>query len=158
MSSKQRKHGARWESYIRRECKALREAHLAWVRKNWEAPDVPGRPGVKREPSKPDFSGCVAGGKHVVFEAKATLSTTRFDLDRLATHQANHLDMVYRLGGIAFVYVLDGELSKWVLPWRTVLSFSEHRASVPFDEVEPCRKVSGETWLDTLERLNKISA
>lgn len=51
-----KKNGDRWEDYVRAECDALHKRELARVSKNFEADRVPGMQ-VRREPSKPDFSG-----------------------------------------------------------------------------------------------------
>lgn len=158
-------HARRWERHIRAECAELAEAGLAFVAKNWEAPKVRGKH-VSIEASKPDFSGYLPGGRHVVFEAKSTLVETRFDLDLLADHQLDHLQRAVDHGALAFVYVLDGLGRKWVLTTEAILGAMIYRSSVPFDistarlEVrgEWTRRGSafvweGEGWLDAMLRI-----
>lgn len=150
MSTLQQQHSKIWESYIRKECRALQKGELAVVDKNWEAPRIPGekRP---RETSKPDFSGFRFDGRHVVFEAKATLSTTSFSFSLIVDHQAEHLATAKEYGAISFVYVLDGKRRKWVIPYQAILA-TEGRKSFPFDN-DTYQKQRGETWLDTWARL-----
>jgi recombination protein U len=153
--SKQQQHGDIWERYIRIECGELKKQKRALVRKNWEAPRIPGKK-IPREKSKPDFSGCLdTDGMHVAFEAKAVQSTTSFPLSQLEDHQREHLELVAELGGIAFVYVLDGNQQKWIIPIASLELLD--RASVPFkNSVLAQCKLEGEIWLDTLERMGLV--
>lgn len=170
MTSKQQKHAERWERVIRQECKALREAGSAFVDKNWEAPRVPGSH-VPREKSKPDFSGFLSDGRHVVFEAKVTQSKTSFPFSKIEEHQAEHLEAAYRADAVSFLYVLDGEQRRWVVPFEVVVVLE--RDSFPFNEppggglglFEQRGKWerrgrsfvwSGENWLQTLRRLGEV--
>lgn len=152
MSDFSRQNGKRWEDYILAECEELARLGEAFVSKNWEAPPVPGQH-VKREASKPDFSGFTRRGRHIVFEAKATRSTTALPMSSIAAHQWEYLDDACYHGAMSFVYVLDGLERKWVFPWLDVLEWREVRASIPFIEGRPCQKRDGETWLDVLLRL-----
>ena len=150
MKSKSVAHGEIWERYIRVECAELAKRGQAQVSKNWEAPRVSGTH-VKRAESKPDFSGCITAGRHVVFEAKATLEKERFDLKNLATHQRDHLLSASYMGALAFVYVLSGERRKYLIPMR-LIELSEAK-SVRFDVPGVVEKLDGETWLDAAGRL-----
>lgn len=152
MPSLQQQHAKVWERYIRKECRALRKARKANVDKNWEAPRVPGEP-IPREASKPDFSGCMSDGRHVVFEAKATLSETSWSFHDIADHQAAAIEFAADAGAVSFVYILDGSRHKWVVPWDTIAAISD-RSSFPFDD-PVFRKIEGETWLDTWRRLER---
>lgn len=155
MSTLQQQHGSLWETYVRKECKALEGAGQAFVDKNWEAPRVPGKK-IPREASKPDFSGFLTGGRHVVFEAKATMSETSFPFAQITRGQAEYLHTAHENGALAFVYVLDKQRRKWVLPWSVFIELAEQRASYPFDPESPHLKIKGETWLDTLKRLGEV--
>lgn len=63
----------------------------------------------------PDFSGLVAGGRSVAFDAKDT-TKDRFAFSMLPRHQARDLEAEHLLGGIAFIALrLQGEA--FVLPW-----------------------------------------
>lgn len=155
MSNLKQQHGKAFEKYIRKECKDLRQAGKALVRKNWRAPKHPDDDKHFRiAKSKPDFSGVLEDGRAVVFEAKATMSTTSWPLDDLADHQADHLSEAAELGAAAFVYILDGERNKWVVPWQVLVNVD--RESYPFGGFESHRKQDGETWVDTLERLEVV--
>ena len=154
----QRQLGQRWESYIRKECAALKKAGLAQVDKNWEAPRIPGKAGkyTRIEKSKPDFSGWAREGRHVVFEAKATQVTTRFDLSLLADHQHRAIVDAGEAGAIAFVYLLSGygdEAGKWVLPWWLFVDVDG--SSIPLDHPVYLKR-GGETWLDAWERIEEM--
>lgn len=155
MPSLQQEHSKIWERYIRQECRALRQADLAFVDKNWEAPRIPGKK-RPRERSKPDFSGFLPGGRHVVFEAKATLLTTRLDFSAITDGQWDHLDKAFEHEACSFVYVLDGDRHKWVIPWLAILKAIPGRESFPFDNAYYQKQV-GETWLDTLIRLEEVT-
>jgi penicillin-binding protein-related factor A (putative recombinase) len=149
MKSKSVAHGEIWERYIRVECAELEKRGQAQVSKNWEAPRVSGTH-VKRAESKPDFSGCITAGRHVVFEAKATLNVDRFDLKNLATHQREHLLTASFMGALAFVYVLSGERRKYLIPMCVLEAATG--ASVRFDVPGVVEKLDGETWLDAAGR------
>lgn len=66
----------------------------------------------------PDFSGVVAGGRAVVFDAK-DCDQARWPLAGLHRHQARDLDRAERAGAHAFVALrLQGVC--WVLPWTAL--------------------------------------
>lgn len=150
---KSRQHGQRFETYIRKECRDLHRHDLALVQKNWEAPKVPGEE-FRREKSKPDFSGFLPDSRHVIFEAKATESTTSFGFGQITDHQWQYLDRAHTAGSISFVYVLDGLRRKWVIPWARVLECDEYRSSFPFEFSDFIKK-RGETWLACWQRLER---
>ena len=151
MSDLSRQNGARWEAYIRAECRSLAENELAYVSKNWEAPKLKNSH-IKWEPSKPDFSGFLPDGRHVVFEAKATLSKTSFPLPQISGHQWGVLNSAHRAGALSFVYVLDGNGDKWVFPWALVVACKAERESIPFS-LDTYKKLRGQTWLGAWHRL-----
>ena len=141
--------GEVWERYIRVECDELDRRGDAFVSKNHEAPPVPGKK-TKRAKSKPDFSGVIRGGRHVVFDAKSTLEYNRLDLKNIAKHQLEHLRRCDELGGIAFVYVLSGERRKFVVSVSVI--DAAKGASVRLDCDQVFEKMPGETWFDVVER------
>lgn len=158
MPTLQQQHAELWERYIREECKALERAGAAWVSKNWEAPRVPGKK-MPRAKSKPDFSGFLADGRHVVFEAKATLSETSFGFDAISEHQREHLEAADNAGAMSFVYVLDGLRRKWVIPFATIRLCEATRGSFPFPQFPQMEKRAGETWLDCLgQRITEVAS
>ena len=151
-----RKNGARWESNIRKQCFSLKNAKRALVSKNWEAPKIPGSH-KKREKSKPDFSGCLPCGRHVVFEAKANFITTSLPFGQISEGQREHLSTASAWGAISFVFALDGKDRRWLIPWSELdhIEAVEDKSSFAYDEDSPFLKRRGETWLDTWERLEK---
>jgi len=154
MSDLSYQNGARWEAYIRAECRALEIAGLAFVSKNWEAPKLKGQY-VKRETSKPDFSGFMPDGQHVVFEAKAILGKVKsFPFSRIAKNQWERLDQAHKSGAVAFVYLLNGE-DKWVIPWEHLIQWVDKRASFPLTDCAAYVKYRGDTWLDIWNLIEK---
>ena len=151
-----RQHGALWEKDIRKQNRELRRAEMAFVGKNWEAPNIPGSH-RKREASKPDFSGHLPCGRHVTFEAKASLNTTSFGFGQITKGQRQYLNSAYECGCISFVFILDGLRRRWLIPWGEVLRVEavEGRASFPYEEDSAFQKQRGETWLDCWQRLEK---
>lgn len=150
MSSLAKQHGDQWEAYVRQECREIARRGEGQIGKNWEAPKVRGSH-ASREQSKPDFSGCLPGGRHIVFECKATLNCSRFDCtpDRLITKgQLEHLRVAHELGAVSFVYVLDGENRKWVVPYEVLVP-----PSVALEEVGT-QKDTDELFTDTLKRMS----
>lgn len=153
--SPSQEHGALWEREIRKMCRALKKAHRADVDKNWEAPKVRGSH-EKREKSKPDFSGTRPGGRHIVFEGKATLSKTSIQLSAVSPGQWERLELQHEWGAISFVYVLTGERTHWVIPFRRWVEIEAEgeRSSFSFvEESDAYRCGRGETWLDAWDRL-----
>lgn len=51
-----------------------------------------------------DFTGCLANGRFVAFDAKDCVEN-RIELNRLAPHQLEYLGGVHALGGLAFILV-----------------------------------------------------
>lgn len=151
MAGLSKQHGDQWEAYVRAECKEVHRRRQAKVSKNWEAPKVKGSH-VSWEQSKPDYSGYdIATGKHIVFEAKATRSTTRFDLKNLTDGQREHLTDASFAGALAFVYVLTGDQRKLLIPMRLIES--AEGASVNFETEGVVEKYDRETWFDAARRL-----
>ena len=60
--------------------------------------------GYFRTPSTTDYNG-IYKGKYIDFEAKETTCKTSFPLSNIHTHQINHLESIYKHGGIGFLIV-----------------------------------------------------
>lgn len=148
--SKQQRNGKRWERYIVLECRALQKAGVAFVSKNFEAPKIPGSH-VPREASKPDFSGFLFGGTHIVFEAKSTENKTSFGFALISRGQKKHLALAHKAGAVSFVYVLSGDDEKFVIPWKQIEDCE--KKSLKFSDIDDCKKVKGESFLATLARI-----
>lgn len=145
MSKLAKQHGDQWEAYVREECREIERRGLGQIGKNWEAPKVKGSH-ASRAKSKPDFSGVLPGGRHIVFECKATMERNRFDCDRVTEHQMEHLLTAHTYGALAFVYVLDGSQRKWVVPVTGITG-----KSVTLEAVGT-QKDDNELFLDTIRR------
>lgn len=75
-----------------------------------------------------DFVGEMRGGQHVAFDAK-DCAGKRIELDRLQTHQMQHLEEIRALGGLAFVLVRFERRMVYIVPveaWRW--AHEAHRA------------------------------
>lgn len=78
-------------------------------------------------PSTTDYNG-IFMGKYIDFEAKETVSTTSFALKNIHDHQLEHMDRVYRHGGIVFLIVRFKKLdTTFVLPYKNLISFCNRR-------------------------------
>lgn len=76
-----------------------------------------------------DFTGEMAGGRFVAFDAK-DCAGRRIDLARLQTHQLKYLEDTARLGGLAFVLVRFERQRAYRIPvaaWRWAIE--AHRAA-----------------------------
>lgn len=70
-----------------------------------------------------DYQGTLRGGRHIALEAKSR--ALRLDRAHIEKHQADDLDAVHRLGGLALLAVelhtSDARtLGRWVVPWGDV--------------------------------------
>ncbi len=78
-------------------------------------------------PSTTDYNG-IFMGKYIDFEAKETVSTTSFALKNIHDHQLEHMDRVYRHGGIVFLIVRFKKLdTTFVLPYKNLIYFCNRR-------------------------------
>ena len=148
--------GAAWERYIRKQNDELKKAGIADVRKNWEAPTVPGHDHLRREPSAPDFSGAaIVGGRvvPVMFEAKSVQSGDKFRHSRLNGDQLDDLTFRASLGGISFVYVLSGDLEQYVLRVDSDGNIDATEPGCKYSNlIDGFRRQPGETWHDVICR------
>lgn len=150
-----------WERYIIAECKQLSGLCLSDVRKNWEAPKVPGSH-VSVEPSAPDFGGCAfvnCIGRSILFEAKYTEIDHRLPLANISDDQKDDLILRAYLGGISFIYVCNSKYDKFIIPINDL-----DNAVFPVDEkylsprkgslllLDECKKQPRESWLDFVVR------
>ena len=63
------------------------------------------RKGLISKPSTVDYTGLIEGGKFIAFDVKETLEKTRFPLKNIKQHQLLYLEIVKKLGGIAFFLI-----------------------------------------------------
>lgn len=73
-----------------------------------------------RTPSTTDFNG-VWNGRYIDFEAKETKNETSFPLQNIHEHQIDHMEMVSKQDGIAFVIVLFSTLSRYFISPYTMI-------------------------------------
>lgn len=74
--------------------------------------------------AQPDFQGTLAGGRSIVFEAKAT-STDRLKKSVLTPEQSDQLQLHYDLGAISGVCCNIGKTYAFV-PWLRWSNMKEH--------------------------------
>lgn len=121
-----------------------------------------------------DYSGSLAGGMHVSFDAK-DCAEKRIALNRLAEHQLEHLRNIHAVGGIAFVLVRFERRDVYAIPaeaWdmsveardagrlieRTDIGWNGEswtatgKASINVKELPEAWKVDGYDWARTVER------
>lgn len=92
-----------------------------------------------KTPSTTDFNG-IFEGKYIDFDAKETNSKTSMPLKNIHPHQIEHLENVYRQGGIAFLIVHFKRYNEYyLLPFSLLDQFwkSQHdqekgRKSIPY--------------------------
>ena len=61
--------------------------------------------GMIPQASTVDFAGLINGGTFIAFDAKETKNKTSFPLQNIHEHQLHYLNMVEKLGGIAFFLI-----------------------------------------------------
>ena len=89
-------------------------------------------------PSTTDYNG-IYKGKYIDFEAKETRSTTSFPLANIHKHQIDHLEKIYKHGGIGFIIVRFFKLNKtYLLYIEDLLNIinSNKRLSIPISYFE----------------------
>ena len=148
--------GRLWERAIRAECRQLRNAGLGDIRKNWEAPAVPGKDYLRVETSAPDFGGAaVIHGevRPVLFEAK-TIESGNFPRSNISDSQLDDLAFRHKIGGVAFVYLWRREdKSRWIISCRDPGICGDEVKTVALEEGPFCtQKEPGEHFIETIER------
>lgn len=110
-----------------------------------------------------DFSGTLAGGRSVAFDAKDCVER-RIELNRLAPHQAEYLGDVYALGGMAFILARFERKYCYKIPidvWTDALAYRDYgkpvervdgwkprnKASLTMADMRPEWAVDGVDWL-----------
>ena len=80
-----------------------------------------------------DFTGTLAGGRAVAFDAKDCVGR-RIELNRLAEHQIAYLGDVYALGGLAFVLVRFDRKRCYRIPvdaWADAVLYHDYKQMTP---------------------------
>lgn len=91
--------------------------------------------GYFRTPSTTDYNG-IYKGKYIDFEAKETTSKTSFPLSNIHKHQINHLESIYKHGGIGFLIVRFTKLNlTYLITIEKLLNFlnENDRKSIPLE-------------------------
>lgn len=116
-----------------------------------------------------DFTGLMAGGRYVAFDAKDCVER-RIMLERLPDHQLGYLQEVQALGGLAFVLVRLRRFDVFRVPvdaWQD--AETQHRygkmperadgwkpknvASLCVEDMLPEWRVNGVDWLEGVNKL-----
>jgi hypothetical protein len=112
--------GEAWEVALEVLHKGYQERGLAYVYRCHPLARM--NPGNRKlyyaEKGPPDFTGVLAGGVPVAFEAKE-IKGTHFPFAKLPGHQARALDLVDKMGGRSFIALRTAE-GKFVVPWRWI--------------------------------------
>ena len=148
--------GRLWERAIRAECRQLRDAGLGDIRKNWEAPPVPGKDYLRVETSAPDFGGAAlihSEVRPVLFEAK-TIESGNFPRSNISDSQLDDLSFRHEIGGVAFVYLWRRkDKSRWIISCRDPGICGDEVKTVTLEEGPFCtQKEPGEHFIETIER------
>jgi len=106
-------------------------------------------------PSTTDYNG-VYKGKYIDFEAKETKSLTSFPLINVHKHQIDHLENIYKHGGIGFIIVRFIRLNKTYLLFIEDLLNNEKRVSIPISYFEKNAYVIKEAIRPRLDYLKVI--
>lgn len=98
---------------------------------------------VYEEKSTVDYEGFLLDGtaRHLAVEVKSCRGD-RFDLKNIKEHQKNHLALVHRAGGGAYLFLVCLEFSGtecFAMPWPVVASTAELRKSIPWADWQPWR-------------------
>ena len=112
-----------------------------------------------------DFEGTIAGGRHVVFDAKASKHPRHFPFDNVSDDQIDYAARHRALGAVAFLYVRSStQKTDYVLPVDEFARIAQcpHKRSkttsrgvehISWTDAAPWRVLGEETWLDALIRL-----
>lgn len=70
-----------------------------------------------------DYSG-IYKKRYIEFEAKSTKSTTSLPYENIKRHQFEHLDKIYKLGGISFLLIEFSVLNEYyVLSYEQIMKY-----------------------------------
>ena len=96
--------------------------------------------GLHAEQSTVDYTGLLAGGKFIAFDAKETKVKTRLDLKNIQGHQIEYLKMVKSLGGLTFFSVWFYELDEkeaYIVPLSIIEeAIDSGKKSIPYSEIK----------------------
>jgi recombination protein U len=117
--------------------------------------------GVIPKESTVDFAGLISGGRFLAFDAKETHSTTSFPMSNIKQHQFTYLDLVEKLGGIAFFLIQFVTLypnKAFCTPVSLIRKYQEttSRKSIPISDFDIARLVDIDNYLEQTIKLYEL--
>lgn len=118
-----KQNGARFEQEIDLACQYYSRKKIAEIEKTPEPmrPIGPAEKGVFKAvytaSAQPDYSGVLASGRAVMFEAKYT-ATEKINQHRVTPEQTEKLSRYHELGGLCFVLICFGCANTYRIPWE----------------------------------------
>ena len=105
--------------------------------------------GLVAQQSTVDYTGLIAGGSFLAFDAKETQSKTSFPLANIHQHQLIYLEYVKELGGISFFMIhfkFVHETKAFITPISLVQKYwyGNERKSIPLGDFK-------EEWLTEID-------
>lgn len=154
--------GKHFEEIIEMACWNYRDTGVAIIEKTPEPMKVLGKSNKGRfqacfiKKAQPDFKGCIAGGKAIVFEAKAT-EKERIRKNVITAEQFGYLEDYWKMGAEAFVLVSFCLERYYRVPWgiwREMETFYERKYLTEAD-LKDCRVSYKNCCLNFLEKIKE---
>jgi len=110
--------------------------------------------GLIAQQSTVDYTGLIYGGTYIAFDAKECESKTSFPLKNIHAHQLLYLQLVKKLGGLAFFVIWFKKVSKqvYIVPIALIEKYwyGNGRKSIPITDFK-------DEWLTNIEDyINKV--
>ncbi len=124
--------------------KKLKLANTALIQKV-TVPIIYTNQGLIPQSSTVDYTGLIAGGTFISFDAKECKSKTSFPLGNIHQHQLLFLQIVKSLGGLAFFAIWFTSLDKDLVYFTPISLIEKYineakRKSIPIDDFKPIWK------------------
>lgn len=147
IGKKAKKLGDNFEKLIDLSCNRYASKGVAYISKTYPPFTATGRngnliTGFYGNKGQPDFSGTLADGRSIVFEAKHT-NTTNIPFSRIAHHQKRALERHGKLGADAFILIAfrfeafyKVPISEWIDLERNIGKKSVNEKDLAFYKLE----------------------
>ena len=117
--------------------------------------------GLVAQQSTVDFAGLINGGQFIAFDAKETKSKTSFPLSNIHQHQLNYLELVDKLGGLAFFMIHFKSVhadKAYITPLDLVRFYwyGGSRKSIPIKDFEDSWLIEPNNYLKKVEEIKEI--